>query len=909
MSRAWATPDSRRGRWWGRCRALTVVVAVTLCVSTGPAGSSGLSTNINFQPAVADVPSGYLPDTGAAYGDRGNGYTYGWNVDSTGSTRDRNSSISPDQRYDTLNHMQLYGSITWEIAVPNGTFVVHVVGGDPDHYDEVLKIAVEGVLTVDGTPTSSSPWVEGTSTVTVADGKLTVSNAVGASNNKISFLEISQVTASGRSPPATPVITEPATDGQIVHPADVHMETAPFSDPDPGDAHACTDWEIRVAATSEQVWRDLCDSVNLVHVHLGDGGFVNSYAGRTELVNDTDYVLRARHRDNSGDAATEWSAWAERRFRTAPAPAPGTAVAWTLKQPGFQLDVIATGLQLPVNIAFVPNPGTKPTSPYLYVTELYGNIKVVARDGTVSDYVRGTLNYRPSGIFPGSGEQGLTGLVVDPATGDVFASMLYEASVGGPHYPKIVHFRSNETGSVAGSYSTILDMPGEAQGQSHQISNLSIGPDHKLYAHMGDGFDTSTAQNLNSFRGKILRMNLDGSPAADNPFYDPNDGITSKDYVFAYGFRNPFGGDWRAADGFHYEVENGPSVDRFAKIVPGRNYLWDGTDASMHNFAIYNWSPAVAPVNLAFVQPQTFAGSGFPPEKMGHAFVSESGATYATGPQTYGKRITEFALDANGNLVSGPTPLLEYSGTGKATVAGLAAGPDGLYFTELYKDLNYTSPTDAGANILRIRYVGTANVPPSVSIVNPANGASYSAPATITINAAASDPDGSVTKVEFFQGGTKLGEDTSAPYSFTWSGVSAGSYSLTAAATDNAGSTSTSAPVNVTVSAASAADFTVSASPSVRNIRRGTSTSFSVSATPAGGFTGNVTFSVGPLPSGVTATFNPNPVSITSSTTSGSSSLTLASTATASVGTFRLTIVGTSGSLQRTMSVTLNVRK
>ena len=54
-------------------------------------------------------------------------------------------------------------------------------------------------------------------------------------------------------------------------------------------------------------------------------------------------------------------------------------------------------------------------------------------------------------------------------------------------------------------------MVGETQGQSHQISNITIGPDGKLYVHVGDGFDTAMALNLDSYRGKILRMNLDGS--------------------------------------------------------------------------------------------------------------------------------------------------------------------------------------------------------------------------------------------------------------------------------------------------------------------------------------------------------------------------------------------------------------
>jgi hypothetical protein len=144
-------------------------------------------------------------------------------------------------------------------------------------------------------------------------------------------------------------------------------------------------------------------------------------------------------------------------------------------------------------------------------------------------------------------------------------------------------------------------------------------------------------------------------------------------------------------------------------VVSGRNYLWDGSDASMANFAIFNWNPATAPVNLAFVQAATFGGSGFPAEKLDHAFVAESGPTWATGPQGSGKRISEFVLNASGNLLDGPRALVEYAGSGKATVAGLAAGPDGLYFTDLYKDSDFTSPIDRGANLLRVRFVGAAD--------------------------------------------------------------------------------------------------------------------------------------------------------------------------------------------------------
>ena len=506
--------------------------------------------------------------------------------------------------------------------------------------------------------------------------------------------------------PNTPTITEPNIEGKVVNPGDVHMETAPFSDPDAGQIHACTDWEIWTAGLTERVWFTSCiGGIEKVHTHLGDGVFQGSLAGRTDLLPNTDYIIRVRHKDNSGAPATEWSAYAQRGIHTSDVSIGNPNQLWSLPQAGYEVQVAATGFQLPVNIAFVPNPGTLPTSPFYYVVELYGNIKVVTRAGAISDYVTGLLNFNPTGNFPGTGEQGVTGLVIDPVTGDLFAGMLYEAA-GGNHYPKVVRFHSTNGGMTAATQTVILDMAGETQGQSHQISNLSLGPDGKLYVHMGDGFDATKGQDLTSFRGKILRMNLDGSAATDNPLYNAGDGITARDYVYAYGFRNPFGGAWRASDNAHYEVENGPSVDRFAKVVANRNYLYDGSDGSMSNFAIFNWNPSRAPVNIVFLQTQTFNGSGFPASKMDHAFVSESGPTYTTGPQTLGKRIVEFVLNASGNLVSGPTTILEYTGVGKASVVALTAGPDGLYFSDLYKDLNAVTPIDRGANIYRLKYIG-----------------------------------------------------------------------------------------------------------------------------------------------------------------------------------------------------------
>jgi hypothetical protein len=145
---------------------------------------------IDFRPSTGAGAPGYRADTGLVFGGRGSGFTFGWNTDNTANTRRRNSASSPGLRWDTLNHMQNGGNRTWEIAVPNGSYRVKIVAGDAGFTNSVYKIAAEGQLTVDGTPSNNVRWVEGARTVTVNDGRLTISNATGSVNNKICFVEI-----------------------------------------------------------------------------------------------------------------------------------------------------------------------------------------------------------------------------------------------------------------------------------------------------------------------------------------------------------------------------------------------------------------------------------------------------------------------------------------------------------------------------------------------------------------------------------------------------------------------------------------------------------------------------------------------------------------------------------------------
>ena len=95
--------------------------------------------------------------------------------------------------------------------------------------------------------------------------------------------------------------------------------------------------------------------------------------------------------------------------------------------------------------------------------------------------------------------------------------------------------------------------------------------------------------------------------------------------------------------------------------------------------------------------------------------------------------------------------------------------------------------------LLQVDCVGSN--PPSVNITSPADGATFEAPADITITAEASDNDGSVIKVEFYNQTTKLGEDTNSPYGGIWPNVDPGLYWLTARATDDTNDVATSSPI------------------------------------------------------------------------------------------------------------------
>ena len=199
--------------FWGRMARLLGLLILVLSFSVPHMVQAATPTNtpfklrVNFQPSRSWLPAGYLhdptrqADIGHAYGLRSDGYTFGWSQDNTANMRDRDV-LAPDatvgassaQEYDTLALMQKRGSVSWEVAVPPGVYHVTMYSDDPSYSDSVYNTLVEGVTVTNRTP-GQPVTAEGSASVEVTDGKLTVSNGPDAVNNKINWIEITQLFA------------------------------------------------------------------------------------------------------------------------------------------------------------------------------------------------------------------------------------------------------------------------------------------------------------------------------------------------------------------------------------------------------------------------------------------------------------------------------------------------------------------------------------------------------------------------------------------------------------------------------------------------------------------------------------------------------------------------------------------
>jgi hypothetical protein len=155
------------------------------------------TAHINFSASQNETPNGYVNDTGSAFGNRGGGLEFGWNKDNGANMVDRNSAASPDELRDSFAQMNSKTNrwASWQIAVPNGLYQVHIIAGDPDSISGHYKITAQKKNVIDNVPSANARWSENTITVSVRNGRLAIRSGPHATNNKLDAVDIVQVSA------------------------------------------------------------------------------------------------------------------------------------------------------------------------------------------------------------------------------------------------------------------------------------------------------------------------------------------------------------------------------------------------------------------------------------------------------------------------------------------------------------------------------------------------------------------------------------------------------------------------------------------------------------------------------------------------------------------------------------------
>lgn len=253
------------------------------------------------------------------------------------------------------------------------------------------------------------------------------------------------------------------------------------------------------------------------------------------------------------------------------------SVSDTSSNKNSQLSVVAENLTTPWSIVF------------------YGDTALISsRDtGEIHELNSESGKTRSIGTVAGAvhrGEGGLLGLAVDSK------KRLYAYYTTGTDNRVSRFTVRGEPGNLSlGESETVIE--GLPSASFHNGGRIAFGPDNMLYATVGDAGDTRSAQDLTTLSGKILRMTVDGSVPADNPY--PNS------FVYSYGHRNPQGLAW-SEDGTMYATEFGQNTwDELNVITAGANYGWpdvEGIDEkSGYVVPVQQWATSDAsPSGIAY---------------------------------------------------------------------------------------------------------------------------------------------------------------------------------------------------------------------------------------------------------------------------------------------------------------------
>ena len=366
----------------------------------------------------------------------------------------------------------------------------------------------------------------------------------------------------------------------------------------------------------------------------------------------------------------------------------------------FTDEVLATELDLPTVIKFLPDGR-------LLLGELTGTIKIFSPPYTQPDL---TPFLQLTNVGTAGSGQGLFDFVLDPNfSTNHYYYVFY--TLGSPNFDRLSRFTANATltGTVPGSELVLYQDP-EASGIDHHGGAIVFGSDGKLYFTTGEHFDSGASQDLSSPRGKLHRINPDGTVPTDNPFYDGNG--TNWDSLWAIGLRNPYRAYYDAPTQrfFIGDVggnDNATAIEEVNLTVRGANYGWPNDEGNSTNPAYTNpiYTYAHNGRDAAITSGFVYHGTQFPSSYQGSYF-------FADYTQNWIKRLT---FDANGNVTSAVNFVpADGSADGPyGDIVYLTEGPEGaLYFADL--GFTESSSTFGVGKLRRIQYV-QSNLPSVVA--------------------------------------------------------------------------------------------------------------------------------------------------------------------------------------------------
>lgn len=269
------------------------------------------------------------------------------------------------------------------------------------------------------------------------------------------------------------------------------------------------------------------------------------------------------------------------------------------KEGSIKVETVASGLDHPWGLAFLPDGR-------MLVTERPGELRIVAKDGSKSEPLKGVPE-----VFA-QGQGGLLDVKLDPHFADNDLVYLSYAEPGEGGAGTAVARGKLGEGSID-DVEVIFRQHPKVSGGNHFGSRLAFAPDGKLFVTLGERFTFETAQELGNHLGKVARINPDGSVPGDNPFVEKKGAMPE---IWSYGHRNPQGAAINPKTGKLWEAEFGPmGGDELNIPEPGRNYGWPVVSWGKHydgrsipepttypEFAdaIYHWNPVISPSGITF---------------------------------------------------------------------------------------------------------------------------------------------------------------------------------------------------------------------------------------------------------------------------------------------------------------------